>query len=150
MPPKVSTILALIAVLLAGIPLPTLTGARREASAAAAVEAEVEAPTAPQTRLTYATLQCSGQPEGLSLLHEGRQLAELTAEQLAATPVELELRLPTTGSLELEVTASWGEGAPAPQAVSLTLEPEGLSTRQDTQWTQPGDSTLHSLFSFSW
>ncbi len=145
MSPKSSTLLALVGVLLAGIPLPALTGARREASAAAALAA----PASP-TRLTYATVQCSGQPVGLSLLHEGRLLAELTAEQLAASPVELELLLTTTGSLELEVTAAWAEGESAPQAVSLTLEPEGQPTRQDTQWTPPGEHTLHSLFSFSW
>ncbi len=142
MSPKSSTLLALCGVLLAGIPLPYLTAARREAPA-------VEQQDAATTRPTYATLHWSGRAISLRLLHAGQELAHLGKAELANAPCELELTLPAGQRLALEVEARWPEGSPA-QAVTLTLEPEGQSTRTCTQWSEPGTSTLHSLFSFSW
>ncbi len=147
MSPRSSTLLALMGVLLAGIPLPALTAARREVPAAAE-----QAPAAPAaTRPMYAQLQVSGQPQQLELLCEGRQLAQLSAEELALTPCELELHLPATGMVDIEVLATWAEGEPtAAQAVTLTLEPEGQPAQPCTRWTEPGSSTLHALFNYSW
>ncbi len=146
MSPRGTTALALIGILLAGIPLPALTGTRREVPTAARAAQE----TPPRAmRQVYATLQCSGQPAQLSLRHEGRELARLGAEELAHSPVELELELPASDILELELVAVWPENEQA-QAVSLTLEPEGLPSRQCTHWTDPGDNSLHTLFGFTW
>ncbi len=142
MSPRSSTLLALIGVLLAGIPLPAITAARRDIAAAPQKEA------APR-QLTYATLQCSGQPTELSLWHEGHELARLGEAELATTPVELELMLPPAAELELEVQARWPQEG-SPQAVTLTLEPEGQSQRQNTQWTEPDGAELHSIMRFSW
>ncbi len=143
MTPQRSTLLALIGVLLAGIPLPPLTTARREAAAPAAESTQAT------LRTTYATLHWSGQPVELSLLHEGRELIHLRADELTATPWEGELTLPPTGQLDVEVSARWPEGGTA-QAASLSLEPEGTPLQQSTRWTEPGSNTLHSLFSFTW
>ncbi len=144
MSPRTSTILAFIGVLLAGIPLPALTTARREVPTGQ----EQAQPEPSATRATYATLQCSGKPMGLRLLHEGRELVRLSGNELE-TPWEAELMLPAHERIALEIEAGWPEGC-AVQAVSLTLEPEGLPTQQRTEWTEPGNNTLHSIFSFSW
>ncbi len=142
MSPRNSTLLALVGVLLAGIPLPALTAARREAPA-------VAESTPAATRPVYATLHWSGQPTELRLLHAGHELAHLTAAELATTPWEGELMLPAAPMLQVELMAQWPEGEQA-QAASLTLEPEGHSAQQSTLWTPPGLNSLHSLFSFTW
>ncbi len=142
MSPRTSTLLALIGVLLAGIPLPRLTAARREAPA-------VEQQAAPAPHMAYATLRWSGRPLKLHLLHEGRELALLGEDELSLPTCELELPLPATGNLALEITARWAETG-QPQAISLTLEPDGLPTQTDTHWTAPDGNNLHSLFLFSW
>ncbi len=146
MSPRTSTLLALIGVLLAGIPLPALTSARQESAGAEAALC----PTPPRERhRTCITLRYSGQPTELHLLHEGRQLAQLTADECPDGLWEAELPLPAHEHLALEIEARWPEDA-QPQAVTLILEPEGLPQQQHTEWTEAGSRTLHSLFTFSW
>ncbi len=142
MSPRTSTFLAFVGVLLAGIPLPLLTAARRDSAPAA----EPAAPAV--TRAVYATLQCSGQPSELSLRHEGHELVHLLADELGA-PWEAELPLPVGKPVALEVEARWNNGEQA-QAVTISLEPDGQPAQQHTEWTQPGSPVLHSLFTFSW
>ncbi len=142
MSPQRSTLLAFIGVLLAGIPLPALTAARREVPPVAG--------HAPQTsRPAYATLHWSGRPRELRLLLEGQELIHLSGQELSTAPWEGELKLPASGIPGVEIIAQWPEGSP-PQAATLTLEPEGLPTRQSTQWTDPGSHSLHALFLFTW
>ncbi len=143
MSPQRSTLLALLGVLLAGIPLPALTAARQQPAEPPAEERPAV------TRGTYATLQCSGHPLRVRLLHEGRELANLCPAEAADLPCELELNLPERNELLLEVEVRWPEGCP-PQAATLSLEPDGLPTQQHTEWTEPGSDTLHALFPFSW
>ncbi len=145
MTPRCATTLALIGVLLAGIPLPALTLARRGETAPVAPVA-----AAPRSsRPVYATLHWSGHPTELRLLHEGRELLCLSGESLATSPWEGEWALPATSSLDIEVLATWTEGKQA-EAVSLTLEPEGQPGQQRTHWAEPGSGSLHNLFSFLW
>ncbi len=143
MSPRLATLLALAGVLLAGIPLPALTGSRRAAEPAPAPAAEE-----PERPACYATLRFTGQPAELVIFHEGEELARLAAQ--AESPAGLELALPPLAegaTLELEVLARWAEPA-AQQAVTLTLEPDRLPARSDTQWAE-GDS-LHNLYTFAW
>ncbi len=145
MSPRSSTFLALMGVLLAGIPLPALTAARRESPAP---EATASAPASQPTRLAYATLHCSGQPLRLRLLHEGRELARLSAAELAEG-WSGEVDLPMDGPAFLVVEAAWPEGG-GRQAITLVLEPEGLPAQPRTLWTDEGENTLHGTFPFSW
>ncbi len=142
MSPRVATLLALAGVLLAGIPLPALTGSREVAPA-------TPTETVPQRRQScYATIRFTGQPAELVIYHEGEELARLPAPP--ESPCGLELPLPAIAegeTLELEVQARWNSPA-AQQALTLTLEPNRLPARSDTQWAE-GDS-LHNLFTFTW
>ncbi len=142
MSPRSSTLLALIGVLLAGIPLPALTTARRETTSRAE-------DASPLSSTVYLSVQCSGHPSSLRLLHEGREIAFFNEDTLSHMPCETEWKLPASSSLELEVSASWPEVSQA-QAVTLTAEPDGLPQRQCTQWTQPGGNVLHRIFTFTW
>ncbi len=143
MSPRSSTLLALACVLLAGLPLPALTAAR-QATPTATIQ-----PDAPAQRRVFISLQCSGAPTSLSILHEGHLIARLSAEELATSCWEGEATLPDCSLLELEVEATWAS-SPTAQAVTLTLEPERLATRSHTEWAPPGESNLHTLFSFVW
>ncbi len=143
MTPRSSTFLALVGVLLAGIPLPALTAARRPAAAEAPA-----AETPQQLRPIYATLHCSGTPRELRLLHEGSECLRLSADELRDGWSQ-DLSLPAAKLIALEIQATWPEGSPR-QAVTLELEPEGLPTRSETHWTEPGSNTLHNLFLFAW
>ncbi len=145
MTPRCATTLAFIGVLLAGIPLPVLTSARRGKTVPVA---PVAAPPR-ASRPVYAMLHWSGHPTELRLLHEGRELLCLSGESLATSPWEGEWALPATSSLDMEVLATWTEDTQA-EAVSLTLEPEGRPGQQHTHWAEPGSGSLHNLFSFSW
>ncbi len=143
MSPRLATLLALVGVLLAGIPLPALTRSREAAPEPPAAET-----AAPQRQACYATLRFTGQPVELIIFHEGEELARLPGN--AESPCGLELPLPPLAGgdmLELEVRARWADPAPQ-QALTLTLEPDRLPARSDTQWAE-GES-LHNLFTFTW
>ncbi len=149
MSPRTSTLLALIGVLLAGIPLPALTGVWKHDDEAPNHKTTAPATASPESCLpAYITVNCSGQPTELRLVHEGRELARLGPEELTQEWCS-EFDFPANAPIALEVEAHWPQGSPR-QAVTLTMEPLMGDARQDTGWTPPGSNTLHNLYIFPW
>lgn len=137
MSPRAVFLLTLVGVLIAGAPLPWLTGASAPAEPAAAEAA----PAARQ--LVYATLRATGKPEKLQLRLHGELLAEVTGD----LPWDGDLSLPEgCEALDIEVETAWPE--PGEQAVTLTLEPDGRDARSCTRWA--GTGTMHDVFNFVW
>ncbi len=149
MSPRLATLLALAGVLLAGIPLPALTGKR-----AATADSTPAAPRPVEGTPCFMSLRFTGQPQQITVLHEGRELARLhrnAPSEPLTSPWEADILLPTIRegrTLELEVQALWPPDSAEEQAVTLTLEPTRHPTRSDTRWALGG--TLHDLFTFSW
>ena len=50
--------------------------------------------------------------------------------------------------MEIEVQGEWEDTQP--QAVTLTLEPDGYESRSATEWKEEGSHQLHSVLRFSW
>lgn len=137
MSPRATFFLTLFGVLIAGAPLPWLTGETESATPPAAVTAT----TARQP--VYATLRATGKPEKLQLRFHGELLVEVTGE----LPWEGDLLLPKGGSVsDIEVEAVWTESGA--QAVTLTLEPDGRDACSCTRWAEAG--TMHDVFHFVW
>lgn len=137
MSPRAAFFLTLLGVLIAGAPLPWLTGAAEPAVPAAA-ETESAARQA-----VYATLRATGKPEKLQLRLHGELLAEVAGD----LPWEGELLLPEGDEAsDIEVEAVWSE--PGEQAVTLTLEPDGRDACSSTRWAENG--TMHDVFHFVW
>ena len=143
MTPRTATLLALCGILLAGLPLPYLTGVKQAPAAAATPQPP------PATAECYVTVQFSGRPCELSLWYEGRELARLPESETASQRWELTLPLPDTPALALEVMAHWAEAQQA-HAITLTLEPQNRPQRECTRWGAPGTDTLHELFTLTW
>lgn len=138
--PRFTFVLTAIGVVLAGLPLLSLTGkaggGRVEAAGAAAVEADIP---------VVLTLRWSGSPTGLTLRHGGRLLGEV--EPNPDGECELECRMPRAPYWEVEVEAEWpAVRSGNAQAVTLLLEPQAMPARAETQWTYPGESVLHRIF----
>lgn len=144
------TRLALIAcgVALAGVPLLFFTAPAPEAAPAASAAPEQAHPLTD----TPAQLRYTGHPTSIALYHEGRLLCRLSPPlPQHSWQGKLPLPQPEAGApLELEAEAHWQEPQPQPQVITLELSPPHLPTRHDTQWTTPGEATLHSIFSFTW
>lgn len=137
MSPRVTFFLTLTGVLIAGAPLPWLTGAPEPAPPAAAEHASAA------RQSVYATLRATGKPEKLQLRLHGELLAEVAGD----LPWEGELLLPEgCEALDIEVEAAWTE--PGEQAATLTLEPDGQDARSCTRWAETG--TMHDVFHFVW
>ncbi len=145
MSPRSTTLLALAGVLLAGIPLPFLTAESQETAHPAPA---AEAP-APATRQAIATLRFTGTPTLIRLRHEGRELARAEADELVGDFCELELTLPDTPTLALELVADWPE-AGQPHVITLSLEPDKLPQRECTRWAPLATGLMHEIFTFSW
>lgn len=138
MSPRTTFLLTLAGVLLVGAPLPLLTRVAEQSPAETSAEAAVRQPV-------YATLQFTGTPQAFRL----RGSKDAWKEMDAASPSQdFELELPLSGRIEIEVEARWE--STEPQAVTLTLEPDGYESRSETQWKEAGSNTLHSIFTFIW
>lgn len=137
MSPRTTFFLTLLGVLLAGAPLPWLTGA---AESAVPVTAEAEQP---DRQPVYASLRATGRPDKLQLRLHGELLAEVDGD----LPWEGDLLLPVgSNATDIEVEAVWPE--PGEQAVTLTLEPDGRDACSCTRWAEAG--TMHDVFNFVW
>lgn len=139
MSPRTTFLFALAGVILVGLPLPVLT-ATPSAPPAAAPEAGTP------RRTIYATLRHTGAPLHLRLRSERNAAWQEMPCDVAVQ--EMELELPLSGMLEIEVQAEWAGNEP--QAVTLTLEPDGCEARSATEWKEEGSSTLHSIMRFTW
>lgn len=137
MSPQRTFFLVLMAVFLAGAPLPWLT---RDAA-----PQQVDTPVQAAKEAVYATLRCTGNPTKLVVLHEGKILLSIEHPE----PVwEGEWQLPAEGALYLEVQADWQqEGA---QAVTIELEPQGRELRSCTRWSFGIPGAWSDSFSFVW
>lgn len=139
MSPRITFLLTLAGVILVGVPLHHLT---QPVAPIAAPRPGEQA----ESRLIYANIRFTGQPGELRL-RAGKQEDWVSIETTRGE-YDFELEMPITGMLELEVEGHWE--SPDAQAVTLTLEPDGLETRSDTQWKDEYSNTLHSIFRFSW
>lgn len=138
MSPVQTVALTFVGVLAAGLPLLWLT------APVAAPAAQTNTALPPQKATVYATLQFSGNPHSIILRHQGETLATFTAPE---SPLETELLLPTTDTIELEAEVHGAELCNGAQALTITLEPAGREPRSETRW---GDALLHDIFRFTW
>lgn len=142
MSPRATFLLALVAVLAAGIPLLRLTA---PASLAPVAHPSLSIPVGERV---YATVRFTGTPIQGTLRWEGKDIATLPFG--CPSPWETGLLLPTPLSLlELEAEFQWPEGT-AEQAVTISLEPPNQPARQDTQWAGNDAPNLHTIFTFNW
>ena len=137
MSPRATFFLTLLGVLLAGAPLPWLTGAEETTEPVAAEPAQTD------RQPVYASLRATGRPEKLQLRLHGELLAEVAGD----LPWEGDLLLPVgCNATDIEVEAVWPESGE--QAVTLTLEPDGREACSCTRWAEAG--TMHDVFNFVW
>ena len=146
MSPRVRFLFTLMGVLLAGIPLLWLT-LPREQKATAGTEPSAETNTSPLTQ-AYLNLRFTGKPESIILRYGDDWQAEFPTD--TTSPCETTIQLPAElTALDIEAEILWAQGSPE-NAATLTVEPNGLPTKTDTQWTGPDGSALHTIFSFTW
>lgn len=138
MSPRTTFLLALAGVLLVGVPLPLLTRAAEYTPVEPSAEKAVR-------KTVYATLRLTGTPQALRLRYGKDAWKELDSSSASQ---EFELKLPLSGRIEMEVEARWK--SPEPQAVTLTLEPDGYESRSETHWKEEGSIVLHNIFTFTW
>lgn len=138
MSPRLTFTLTLLGVLLAGAPLLVLTGKSAAVPHAEQAHAEQEACS------VMAEVRFDGAPHELRLLHQGKEVAAMPPG--TESPWLAEIRIPQDAA-ELELQAEWP--AAAQHAVNITLT-RGAATAQDTQWSSPAATSLHTLFSFTW
>lgn len=144
MSPKLTCLLTLAGVALAGTPLLHLTQRRPLDQA--------ELPPPPQEASArqpiHLSLRFTGEPTSLILRYEGEEVAALPPE--TPSPWETHIDLPLlTSSVELELEAAWSAAHPE-HVVTLELSPRNLPSRTETQWTGRDGSLLHTIFTFSW
>lgn len=137
MKPRLTFTFTLLAVLLVGLSLYRLTSAPAPASAE-----RLEKATTLET--IYATVQFTGKPVSLVLRHGSGEWAVDTTLQ----PAEVELELPRSQSIDLEVEAHWEDEDF--RCITLTLEPDGRESRSVTHWGETSSNTLHNLYTFKW
>ena len=146
MSPRVRFLFTLMGVLLAGFPLLWLTlPSEHEATPETAPTTEANASKHTQA---YLNLRFTGKPESIILRYGDDWHAEFPTG--TTSPCETTIRLPAElAALDIEAEILWAQDSPE-NAVTLTVEPNGLPTKTDTQWTGPDGSMLHTIFSFSW
>ena len=146
MSPRVRFLFTLMGVLLAGFPLLWLTlPSEHEATPETAPTTEA---TASKHTQAYLNLRFTGKPESIILRYGDDWHAEFPTG--TTSPCETTIRLPAElTALDIEAEILWAQDSPE-NAVTLTVEPNGLPTKTDTQWTGPDGSMLHTIFSFSW
>lgn len=137
----------LLGIAAAGAPLVYFTSAP-EPQAVAAPAAEAAASLAELPTL----LRYTDAPAEICLRHEGRELCRISPEgEGGKWRGKLLLPVPAEGEeLELEVEAEWTAPRVPSQAITLELTPAQLPARSDTQWSDPGGKTLHSIYTFKW
>lgn len=141
MSPRVVFGLTLLGVLLAGAPLLHLTG--RAASAPVAEPAGLLSESM-QERV-WLSVRYTGQPESVRVLHAGKEIVSAAGD--AEGLWEGEATLPAAKGWELEVEVVWPEAqAGSAQAAGVTATPPGRAELTETQWTYPGETTLHGMF----
>ncbi len=141
MSPRIIFLLTLTGVILAGVPLLHLTSKTAPAPAVQQAEDAVR-------KTVYTTVRFTGTPMNLRL-RCAKNTDWQQIDSSAGSQHELELSMPLSGMVEIELQAEWPDAA-APQAVTLTLEPDGYDTRTATEWKEEGLQKLHSIFRFSW
>lgn len=146
MAPLLRCVLTVIGVLIAGIPLVYLTLPQNNDIRNQQVPPHT--PQEQQTRRTFLSLRYTGTPTSGILRYEDSILGEIP--EGAASPYEMYVELPhQMKAIDIEVELHWPEGAPE-NAVTLTLEPQGLPARTETQWTGSLGELLHTIFSLTW
>ena len=106
------------------------------------------APPSGERGAVPALMRFSGSPQSVCIWHEGRLIHELEPQ---GGMWQGTLELPTgTRVLELEVLAVWPAESHGDQGLMLELTPPKRPARQDTQWTEPAATRLHSIYTFSW
>lgn len=144
MSPAFTFSLTLVGVVAAGLPLIWLTGNSPRPAAAV----QVETPQEQRTVIVPATIRFTGEPVSIRIRHKGEELACMQTAEIS--PWMPDLTLPEDDKeLELEVEAVWPEGTVTEQALSVTLEPDGLPAAEQTHWSTGGTNTLHSLYTFT-
>ncbi len=145
MSPRLTCLLTLAGVILAGVPLLPLTQPRVPGEAA---HPSAAAPRQETGQPVHLTLRFTGKPEALILRYEGEDIATMPPGTPSPWETDLTLSLPSS-SVELEAEASWP--APCPENVlTVELAPSGLPTRTETQWSGSDGTLLHTIFTFSW
>ncbi len=97
---------------------------------------------------THLTLRFTGKPTSIILKYEDTEW--LHTRDASLSPIELEVNLPQNVKYaDVEAEIHWAADS-SENAVTLTLEPSGLPTRTETQWTGSNGEMLHTIFSFSW
>lgn len=145
MSPRIVFCLTLAGVLAAGVPLWHLTG--RSAAPSAAVDS-APADAEPGEVRVWMSIRYTGTPELVKVVCGGRDIVRCTDNTEGAW--EGEVMLPTAGLQELEVLACWPESAAeGVQAVGVSITPPGRGETSDTQWTFPGETELHSVYTFT-
>ncbi len=143
MAPRTRFILTLIGLGLVALPLVKLTQHNEQEH-----EETQYTKQAAQNLRTLLTLRFTGKPTEIELLYE--DTVWLHTKQIATSPIELEVNLPhDIKYADIEAKISWEPGSPE-NAVTLTLEPQGLVTRSETQWTGNDTQHLHTIFSYAW
>ena len=137
MKPRLTFTFTLLAVLLVGLSLHRLT------SVPAPVSTERIEESAPVETI-FATVQFTGKPATLVLRHGSSEWAVDTSLH----PAEIELELPRSRNIELEVEAHWDDADF--RCITLTLEPDGRESRSVTHWGETSSNTLHNIYSFTW
>jgi len=145
MSPRLTCLLTLAGVVLAGVPLLPLTQPRIPGEEPYPSTAVPRQETAQPVHLT---LRFTGKPDALILRYEGEDIASMPPG--TPSPWETDLMLPlSASSVELEAEATWP--APSPENVlTIELAPSGHPSRTDTQWSGGDGSLLHTIFTFSW
>lgn len=138
MSPRITFLLTLAGAILLGLPLLVLT------QTSAPVEEQQSLEDAVRQNV-YANLRYTGQPTTLRLRQAKGEWIDLSA---SGTDADFELELPLSGMIEIELQAEWTTAAA--QAITLTLEPDGHESKQDTQWKDEGSHKLHTIFRYSW
>lgn len=143
MTPLTRFLLTLVGVLVAGVPLVSLTMPRANETPPQVHQQQQNKPL-----LTFLSLRYTGTPLSGTLRYEDEIIAAIAPS--APSPYECFINLPANAQVvDLEVEIHWQENAPE-NAVTLTMEPQGRPARSETQWTGSNGSLLHSIFTFSW
>lgn len=143
--PRFHFLLALIGMVLLGLPLWNMLHPTAPARPANTPASHVEQETAP----AVLTVRFTGKPATLRITDRNGTIAVLPPGE--SSPWETDVALPQNRhTAEWTVEAEWpGQADTNPnEAVTLELEPPAADTRAATRWTT--GSKLHDTFSFTW
>lgn len=144
--PLVTLACCVAGIVAAGLPLVWFTAAPAPAVSAAPVQPRAGVSAALLVRYTDAMGE-------LVIRHEGSELCRIVPPDASGYWMG-QVHLPVAPApgmvLELEVETAWPAARVPTQAVTLELEPPQLPAACDTQWTEPDENYLHSIFTFRW